>query len=197
MIGRLNGKLVEKQPPMVVIECFGVGYEVEAPMSTICDLPVLGSSITLLIHHHIRDDANLLFGFLTSRERELFRILTKVNGVGNRMALTILSGVSVSEFVRIVKNDQWQQLTSLPGVGRKTAERILVEVRDRLDSFSDTFEINNDKDVVKNDAILGLVSLGYKRSEAIKFVEQVDHDIVTSQEIIRHVLKNVLSSTAK
>ena len=122
MIGRLNGKIVENQPPIIVIECFGVGYEVEAPMSTICNLPDLGSPITLFMHHHIRDDANLLFGFLTVRERELFRILTKVNGVGNRMALTILSGVSVGEFVRIVKNDQWQQLTSLPGVGRKTAE---------------------------------------------------------------------------
>ena len=119
MIGRLNGKLVEKQPPNIVIECFGVGYEVEAPMSTICDLPELGSVVTLLTHHHIRDDANLLFGFLTTTERELFRILIKVNGVGNRMALTILSGVSVGEFVRVVKNDQWQQLTSLPGVGRK------------------------------------------------------------------------------
>ncbi|MDC3159941.1 MAG: Holliday junction branch migration protein RuvA [Methylococcaceae bacterium TMED69] len=193
MIGRLNGKLVEKQPPLIVIECFGVGYEVEAPMSTICDLPELGSSVTLFTHHHIRDDANLLFGFLTTKERELFRVLTKVNGVGNRMALTILSGVSIGEFVRVVKNDQWQQLTSLPGVGRKTAERILVEVRDRLDSFNENFGIDNSKVNVQNDAILGLVSLGYKKNEAVKFVEKANPDIYTSQEIIRQVLKNVLS----
>lgn len=193
MIGRLNGKLVEKQPPIIVIECFGVGYEVEAPMSTICDLPELGTSITLFTHHHIRDDANLLFGFLTTKERELFRVLTKVNGVGNRMALTILSGVSIGEFVRVVRNDQWQQLTSLPGVGRKTAERILVEVRDRLDSFNENFDIDNSKVSVQNDAILGLVSLGYKKNEAVKFVEKANPDIYTSQEIIRQVLKNVLS----
>ncbi len=194
MIGRLNGQLVEKQPPMIVIECFGVGYEVEAPMSTICDLPDLGSTVTLLTHHHVRDDANLLFGFLTSKERELFRILTKVNGVGNRMALTILSGVSVSEFVRVVKNDQWQQLTSLPGVGRKTAERILVEVRDRLDAFNESLEADNNDNNIQNDAILGLISLGYKRSEAVKFVEKLDSRFTTSQEIIRQVLKNVLSN---
>ena len=193
MIGRLNGKLVEKQPPLIVIECFGVGYEVEAPMSTICDLPELGYSVTLFTHHHIRDDANLLFGFLTTKERELFRVLTKVNGVGNRMALTILSGVSIGEFVRVVRNDQWQQLTSLPGVGRKTAERILVEVRDRLDSFNENFDIDNSKVSVQNDAILGLVSLGYKKNEAVKFVEKANPDIYTSQEIIRQVLKNVLS----
>ena len=193
MIGRLNGKLVEKQPPIIVIECFGVGYEVEAPMSTICDLPELGSVVTLLTHHHIRDDANLLFGFLTTKERELFRVLTKVNGVGNRMALTILSGVSIGEFVRVVKNDRWQQLTSLPGVGRKTAERILVEVRDRLDGFNENFEIDNSKISIQNDAVLGLVSLGYKKNEAIEFVEKADPDVYTSQEIIRQVLKNVLS----
>ena len=193
MIGRLNGKLVEKQPPLIIIECFGVGYEVEAPMSTICDLPELGSSVTLFTHHHIRDDANLLFGFLTTKERELFRVLTKVNGVGNRMALTILSGVSIGEFVRVVRNDQWQQLTSLPGVGRKTAERILVEVRDRLDSFNENFDIDNSKASVQNDAILGLVSLGYKKNEAVRFVEKANPDIYTSQEIIRQVLKNVLS----
>ena len=193
MIGRLNGKLVEKQPPIIVIECFGVGYEVEAPMSTICDLPELGTSVTLFTHHHIRDDANLLFGFLTTKERELFRVLTKVNGVGNRMALTILSGVSIGEFVRVVKNDRWQQLTSLPGVGRKTAERILVEVRDRLDGFNENFEIDNSKISIQNDAVLGLVSLGYKKNEAIEFVEKVDPDVYTSQEIIRQVLKNVLS----
>ena len=193
MIGRLNGKLVEKQPPIIVIECFGVGYEVEAPMSTICDLPELGTSVTLFTHHHIRDDANLLFGFLTTKERGLFRVLTKVNGVGNRMALTILSGVSIGEFVRVVKNDRWQQLTSLPGVGRKTAERILVEVRDRLDGFNENFEIDNSKISIQNDAVLGLVSLGYKKNEAIEFVEKVDPDVYTSQEIIRQVLKNVLS----
>ena len=193
MIGRLNGKLVEKQPPIIVIECFGVGYEVEAPMSTICDLPELGTSVTLFTHHHIRDDANLLFGFLTTKERELFRVLTKVNGVGNRMALTILSGVSIGEFVRVVKNDRWQQLTSLPGVGRKTAERILVEVRDRLDGFNENFDIDNSKISVQNDAVLGLVSLGYKKIEAIEFVEKADPDVYTSQEIIRQVLKNVLS----
>ena len=192
MIGRLNGKLVEKQPPNIVIECFGVGYEVEAPMSTICDLPELGSVVTLLTHHHIRDDANLLFGFLTTTERELFRILIKVNGVGNRMALTILSGVSVSEFVRVVKNDQWQQLTSLPGVGRKTAERILVEVRDRLDAFKENFDVDNSRNSIQDDAVLGLVSLGYKKNEAVHFVEKVDSNINSSQEIIRQVLKNVL-----
>ena len=192
MIGRLNGKLVEKKPPNIVIECFGVGYEVEAPMSTICDLPELGSVVTLLTHHHIRDDANLLFGFLTTTERELFRILIKVNGVGNRMALTILSGVSVSEFVRVVKNDQWQQLTSLPGVGRKTAERILVEVRDRLDAFKENFDVDNLKNSIQDDAVLGLVSLGYKKNEAVHFVEKVDSNINSSQEIIRQVLKNVL-----
>ena len=192
MIGRLNGKLVEKKPPNIVIECFGVGYEVEAPMSTICDLPELGSVVTLLTHHHIRDDANLLFGFLTTTERELFRILIKVNGVGNRMALTILSGVSVSEFVRVVKNDQWQQLTSLPGVGRKTAERILVEVRDRLDAFKENFDVDNSKNSIQDDAVLGLVSLGYKKNEAVHFVEKVDSNINSSQEIIRQVLKNVL-----
>ena len=170
MIGRLNGKSWKTTAEYYsVLEL----VEVEAPMSTICDLPELGSVVTLLTHHHIRDDANLLFGFLTTTERELFRILIKVNGVGNRMALTILSGVSVGEFVRVVKNDQWQQLTSLPGVGRKTAERILVEVRDRLDAFRENFDVDNLKNSIQNDAVLGLVSLGYK-NEATQFVEKVD-----------------------
>ena len=108
------------------------------------------------------------------------------------MALTILSGVSVSEFVRVVKNDQWQQLTSLPGVGRKTAERILVEVRDRLDAFKENFDVDNSKNSIQDDAVLGLVSLGYKKNEAVHFVEKVDSNINSSQEIIRQVLKNVL-----
>lgn len=197
MIGRLTGILLEKQPPQLLIDVNGVGYEVEAPMSTFYQLPAVGEKVTLHTHLIVREDAQLLCGFATPLERQLFRHLIKVNSVGAKLALTILSGVSASEFARSVQQKDAAALTRLPGVGKKTAERLIIEMRDRLDDLPvellpDTAESLPgvaQASSEERDALSALVALGYKPQEASRLLQHVATDGLESQEIIRLALK--------
>jgi len=200
MIGRLRGVIAAKHPPQLLMDVGGVGYEVEAPMSTFYQLPALGEEVVLHTHLVVRDDAHLLFGFATERERSLFRSLIKVNGVGAKLALTILSGVSADEFVRCVQGGDSLSLTRLPGVGKKTAERLIVEMRDRLDDFHSggaapivtTGVVEAAVDDPLRDAVSALIALGYKPAEASRMVAQVETDGQSSEAIIRAALKSAV-----
>jgi len=193
MIGRIHGVIVEKQPPYLLIETSGISYELEAPMTTFYKLPETGEEVMLYTHLVVREDAHLLFGFATERERRLFRTLLKVNGVGARLALAILSGMDAEDFARIVHDGDANQLTHLPGVGRKTAERLIMEMRDRLKDWqpstpADTAGTTAEDDV-SSDAISALIALGYKPQEASKFVSAVAVPGMSSEELIRAALK--------
>ncbi|MEQ8288380.1 MAG: Holliday junction branch migration protein RuvA [Gammaproteobacteria bacterium] len=196
MIGYLRGVIVKRQPPLLLIDVQGVGYEVEAPMTTFYALSETEVEIELFTHLVVRDDAHLLFGFATENERHLFRTLIKVNGVGARMALTILSGIEADEFAACVQADDVARLTKLPGVGKKTAERLIVEMRDRLDDLPAIVKSGTGQrpavtanDPV-NDAVSALIGLGYKPPEASRFVLAVAVDGMSSEELIREALKN-------
>ncbi|MBI4005252.1 MAG: Holliday junction branch migration protein RuvA [Gammaproteobacteria bacterium] len=196
MIGQLRGKLLKKLPPMLLIDVQGVGYEVEAPMTTFYMLPEIGEEIHLYTHLAVRDDAHLLFGFATENERYLFRSLIKVNGIGAKTALTILSGIETADFAHCIREGDTHRLTRLPGVGKKTAERLIVEMRDRLKDLSMLTGINPaDKksgagtgDHIE-DAISALIALGYKAQEASRYVHTVARKEMSSEEIIRKALK--------
>jgi len=198
MIGRLRGKLIQKQPPWLLIDVQGVAYEVEAPMTTIYKLPAIDEELTLFTHLVIRDDAHLLFGFAEEQERLLFRTLIKVNGVGAKMALAILSGMEADEFAQCIRDGDGARLTRLPGVGKKTAERLIVEMRDKLKNWQSlsgsTTNSQNRSLVISSDpadeAVSALVSLGYKPQEASKYVLAVASDEMNSEEIIREALKS-------
>ena len=195
MIGFLRGIILKKQPPLLILDVQGVGYEVEAPMTTFYTLPDVDEEIEIFTHLVVRDDAHLLFGFATENERHLFRTLIKVNGVGAKMALTILSGIEADEFALCIQNNDTARLTKLPGVGKKTAERLIIEMRDRLDGLpaisntrsNDVPNINNDP---VNEAVSALIGLGYKPPEASRFVLAVANDGMRSEELIREALKN-------
>ena len=201
MIGRLTGILVEKQPPHLLLEVNGVGYEVEAPMSTFYQLPAVGSKVTLHTHLIVREDAHLLCGFATPVERQLFRHLIKVNSVGAKLALTILSGISASEFARCVQQKDAVALTRLPGVGKKTAERLIIEIRDRLDDLpadllpasADSAQAVLSTGTAERDALSALVALGYKPQEASRLLQHVDTEGLESEAIIRLALKAAAS----
>lgn len=195
MIGRLRGIILEKQAPNLVLDVQGVGYEVAAPMSTFCSLPAINEEVTLFTHLIVREDAQLLYGFATTRERLLFRSLLKVNGVGAKLALTILSGSDVDDFSRSVQEGDADSLVRLPGVGKKTAERLIIEMRDRLKNISGAMSL---KPVVskaaslagaKDEAIEALISLGYKPVEADKMIRVVATDGLTTEELIRLALQ--------
>jgi Holliday junction DNA helicase RuvA len=201
MIGRLRGILAEKHPPQLLVEVGGVGYEIEAPMSTFYQLPAVGEPVTLYTHLVVREDAHLLFGFASRTERALFRSLIKVNGVGAKLALTILSGISANDFARSVQEGDTAALTRLPGIGKKTAERLVVEMRDRLDDWqtvpvlpagpaTPAVPTGNER---LRDAISALVSLGYKPQEASKLVNGLD-DSLSSEELIRAALKRAVKA---
>ncbi len=200
MIGRLRGVIAAKHPPQLLIDVGGVGYEVEAPMSTFYQLPALGEEVVLHTHLAVREDAHLLFGFATERERSLFRALIKVNGVGAKLALTILSGVSADEFVRCVQGSDTASLTRLPGVGKKTAERLIVEMRDRLDDFITggaapivtTGIVEPAAEDPVRDAVSALIALGYKPAEASRMVSKVEGEGHSSEAIIRAALKSAV-----
>ncbi|MEA5444217.1 Holliday junction branch migration protein RuvA [Gammaproteobacteria bacterium AB-CW1] len=196
MIGFLRGRLAMKQPPQLLIDVAGVGYEVEAPMSTFYNLPETGSEVQLLTHLVVRDDAHVLYGFLTAGERRLFRSLIKVTGVGAKMALGVLSGISAGEFAACVRDRDTARLTKLPGIGKKTAERLVVEMRDRLDipeqdgarlPAGDSAQPASPAD----EAFDALVALGYKPREASRMVAGVDHKDLNSEEIIRQALRGL------
>ncbi|MCW8957412.1 MAG: Holliday junction branch migration protein RuvA [Gammaproteobacteria bacterium] len=198
MIGRLRGTLLEKQPPLLLVDVGGVGYEVEAPMGTFYQLPEAGATVTLHTHLVVREDAHLLFGFATESERRLFRTLIKVNGVGAKLALTILSGISADEFARCVQESDSASLVRLPGVGKKTAERLIVEMRDRLADWEGSVSLPGAASAASaepgaadelKDAISALVSLGYKPPEASRLVSKVESEGLSSEQIIRAALK--------
>lgn len=195
MIGQLYGKLIVKQPPMLLIDVRGIGYELEAPMTTFYSLPEIGQEICLFTHMVVRDDAHLLFGFATENERRLFRTLLKVNGVGARMALAILSGIEANDFAQCIKDSDTARLTRLPGVGKKTAERLIIEMRDRIEDWEvvnrndTTTPTSSGKRNAVEDAISALIGLGYKPQEASRFVHAVAEDEMDSESLIREALK--------
>ncbi len=200
MIGRLTGKLVIRQAPDLLLDVNGVGYEVQAPMATFYHLPAVGERVSLYTHLVVREDAQLLYGFINDSDRQLFRTLIKVNGVGPKLALTILSGIEVDQFVACVQNGDAASLVKLPGVGRKTAERLLVEMRDRLVDWAPQSLVDDpagmpaapaggNKPLI-HDAECALVALGYKPAEASRAVSAVYNDTMTSsEELIRQALK--------
>ena len=206
MIGRLNGLLVEKQPPEILIEVSGVGYEVQMPMTCFYDLPAVGEQAIIYTHFVVREDAQLLFGFNNKTERALFRELLKANGVGPKLGLAILSGMSAQQFVSCVNNEDATTLVKLPGVGKKTAERLVLEMKDRLKDwgndlftrFSDNAVIEpaSDDTLVANnaadDAVSALVALGYKLPQAQKAVKAVNKPDMTTEVLIKEALKSML-----
>ena len=201
MIAQLRGKLCLKQPPSILLDVNGVGYEVEAPMSTFYALPELNQETVIHTHMVVREDAQLLYGFATLQERSLFRDLIKVNGVGAKLALTILSGVSVSDFKHYVHENNSAALVRLPGIGKKTAERLIIEMRDRI---ADEGELNaKEGAVVANiasgaespvaDAVSALIGLGYKPQDASRMVRQISADGLASEVIIRRALQAAIA----
>lgn len=196
MIGRLKGTLISKQSPWLLIDVNGVGYEVEAPMSSIYDLPATGQEVTLLIHTVVREDAFLLYGFLRETERALFRNLLKITGVGAKLALAILSGMSAQEFADAVQRNDVSTLIRLPGIGRKTAERLIIEMRDRLGGLENAPLPGAAGAISRNaldEAISALESLGYKPVEAARMARAVpDAAGLEAGEIIRAALKQAV-----
>ncbi|MEI6858618.1 MAG: Holliday junction branch migration protein RuvA [Shewanella sp.] len=205
MIGRLRGLLIEKRAPEILIEVGGLGYEVQMPQSSFYELPELNQEAIIYTHFIVREDAQLLFGFMTKQERALFRLLIKTNGVGPKLALTILSGMTSVEFVACVEQDDIATLVKLPGVGKKTAERLLVEMRDKLKSLMEASAGSEREFMLKSnykpakivntaeeDAIAALLALGYKPAQASKSVSAAYKDGMSSQELIKSSLKSML-----
>lgn len=194
MIGRLNGLLLDKQPPLLWIDVNGLGYEVEAPMSTFYRLPARGEKLSLHTHLTIRDDAHLLYGFYTQAEKELFRALIKISGVGPKVALAILSGVSVDEFWICVRNGDTAQLTRMPGIGKKTAERLLVEMRDKAGVADAPAGVSMEAGSPASalaEAQSALIALGYKPAEAQKLTAGLDES-AGAEALIRAALKKAV-----
>ena len=195
MIGRLRGKLIVKRAPQLLVDVNGVGYEVEAPMSTFYNLPELGDEVLLHTHMVVREDAQLLYGFSSEAERSFFRNLIKINGVGAKMGLAILSGMSADAFARCVHENDVASLVRLPGVGKKTAERLIVEMKDKLDKFEElslsqvSVDVASEANDPISDAVSALEALGYKPNEASRMVRAVKADGLASEEIIRQALK--------
>ncbi|MDF0535770.1 Holliday junction branch migration protein RuvA [Shewanella yunxiaonensis] len=204
MIGRLHGILLEKQAPDVLLDVQGVGYELQMPLTSFYELPELNQAATIYTHFVVREDAQLLYGFITKQERSLFRLLIKANGVGPKLALTILSGMTAQEFVNCVERDDIATLVKLPGVGKKTAERLLVEMRDKLKSLLETASGNEREFVLKSnyappiinsaeeDAMAALLALGYKPAQASKAVSSAFEEGMDSETLIKAALKSML-----
>jgi len=186
MIGRIKGLLVEKNPPLVAVDVNGITYELDAPMSTIYELPDVGSEVYLYTHLLVREDAHLLFGFISAREREFFRTLLKVNGVGAKIAVAILSGLSVDELSDVVRQKDISRISKVPGIGKKTAERLILELRDKL-SFVSSGESNSLGGEFE-DAVGALVALGYSDRDARNALSKVSGGL-TVPELIRQALR--------
>ena len=195
MIGQIRGQLIGKAAPTLLIDVNGVGYEVEAPMSTIYDLPALGEPVTLIIHFYVREDAQILYGFLTHAERTLFRLLLKVNGIGAKMALAVLSSMSPAEFKACILTADQAALVRIPGIGKKTAERLIIEMRDRMEKALDlgTETVADSATGKANDPVAeateALMALGYKPAEAGRMVRKISAPGLASEELIRLALK--------
>lgn len=197
MIGRLRGILLEKSPPHILIDVQGLAYELQASMHSFYHLPDLGQEVTLHTHLVVREDAHLLYGFFTLQERLLFRSLIKVNGIGPKVALSILSGIEPDSFVTSVMQNNTDSLVRIPGIGKKTAERLVVEMRDRLEDWkADSGELSSNivlvGDAATKEAISALISLGYKPAEARQAAELAAKTHQSSEAIIRHALKGML-----
>lgn len=192
MIGRLSGTLLEKNPPMVLVDAGGVGYEVDVPMSTFYDLPAAGQKVVLLVQQVVREDAHLLYGFLTAGERDAFRELIKVAGVGPRTALAVLSGMSVGDLARAVAAQESARLVKVPGIGKKTAERLLLELKGRLAPELPGVAGRGAVDDSGADVLRALLALGYSEREAAVAVKQLPADVAVSDGIrqaLRHLAK--------
>jgi Holliday junction DNA helicase RuvA len=194
MIGFLKGRLALKQPPSLMVDVNGVGYELEAPMSTFYGLPAAGEPVALFTHLVVREDAHVLFGFGTESERRLFRGLLKVSGVGPKIALGILSGASVADFLRIVEAEDIAMLTRIPGIGRKTAERVIIEMRDSVQKLAaPTLREGSPSGPAaaspQGEAFAALVALGYKPPEVTRLLKSADEPGLSTTEIIRRALK--------
>ena len=206
MIGRLRGILLEKQAPDLLIEVAGVGYEVQLPLTSFYQLPAVGIEAIIYTHFVVREDAQLLYGFVNQTERALFRQLIKANGVGPKLALTILSGMTAQQFVRCVQLDDVSSLVKLPGVGKKTAERLVVEMRDRLKDWgiadntpiTDALHLHGDEALfslpqsAEQDAVSALVSLGYTQLQADKAVKTVKQTDMSSEQLIKAALRSMM-----
>jgi len=190
MIGSLRGRLTLKQAPAVIIECNGVGYDVETPMSTFLELPPIGEELFLFTHLVVREDAQTLFGFATDEERVLFRLLLKISGVGAKIALAVLSAMSVDGFRRCIEYEDTTALSKIPGIGKKTAERLIVEMRDKIDATtSDGVTRVTVEQGAKSEAVDALIALGYKPAEVNKLIAKLDIEDMSAEDIIRLALK--------
>ena len=204
MIGRIRGVLLDKQAPDILVDVQGVGYEIQAPMSTIYQLPPVGKEVVLHTHLVVREDAQLLYGFFSLQERSMFRSLIKVSGVGPKMALAILSGMAVDEFARTISNGDIAALTRMPGVGKKTAERLVVEMKDRLSDWGGELPpvdlpagAPKGERQLTQEAETALIALGYKPQEAARLISSAlkgNPQITRSEELIRLALRSVAQS---
>ncbi|WP_375177152.1 Holliday junction branch migration protein RuvA [Marinobacter mobilis] len=203
MIGRIRGVLLEKSPAQALVECSGLGYEVDIPFTTFFHLPDTGGEITLHTHFAVREDAQSLFGFSARLDRDLFRLLIKVNGVGPKLALAILSGLDANQFIQCVETKDINSLVKLPGVGKKTAERLLIEMADRIGQLEGPFTVAADAgskgvsmpaaaDSAVEEAESALIALGYKPQEASKVVSKVAEDGMSREDLIRRALKSMI-----
>lgn len=188
MIGSIRGRLLEKNPPQILVETNGVGYEIDVPMSTLYNLPDIGADVFLYTHYVVREDAELLFGFSTKAERSLFRLLIRISGIGPKIALSILSGISASILAQAVSQAEPGLLTRIPGVGKKTAERIVLELKGKIDTVVGSADSQTPTSGAKADIISALVSLGYSEREALQAVKGLAAD-VTVNDGIREALK--------
>lgn len=209
MIGRLRGTLVEKQPGHVLVEAGGLGYEVDIPYTTFFHLPETGQEVTLHTHFAVREDAQSLYGFARRLDRDLFRLLIKVNGVGPKLAVGILSGLDADQFIRCVEQKDTSALVKLPGVGKKTAERLLIDMADRIGQLDGHFVVPGEAGVKASDlpsrpqrqpdaseeAEAALIALGYKPQEASKAINRVAEDGMSREELIRQALKAMIPAT--
>lgn len=200
MIGRIRGILVDKKPPEIQVDVGGICYEVQVPMSTLYQLPEVGKELNLHTHFVVREDAQLLYGFFEEKDKSMFRSLIKINGVGPKMALGILSSMEADEFVRAVRSNDINAMVKMPGIGKKTAERLLIEMRDRLSDWDGGSEGSSAPSAaslstsITNDAETALVSLGYKPQQAAHAIAQVlksNPEIEDSEQLIRQSLKSM------
>lgn len=207
MIGRIRGILVEKAPGQALVECAGLGYEVDIPYTTFFHLPETGDEVTLHTHFAVREDAQSLYGFASSLDRDLFRLLIKVNGVGPKLAVGILSGLDAQQFISCVENRDSASLVKLPGVGKKTAERLLIEMADRIGQLEGQFVPTSpettgvgqpggqgpaDGPAATEEAEAALIALGYKPQEAAKAISKVAEEGMSSETLIRLALRNMI-----
>lgn len=195
MIGTLRGVLTSKQAPQIILECHGVGYQVETPMSTFLELPAVGKEVFLYTHLQVREDAQTLYGFASDDEKALFRTLLRVSGVGAKLALSVLTAMTVADFRRCVTHEDTAMLVKVPGIGRKTAERLIIEMRDRIGKSAgadDGRPIIEGSDP-RGEAFDALVSLGYKPAEVKRLMAQLDTDGKSAEDIIRLALKKVVT----